>query len=148
MVLTLTCMSSVVAIVGGPITNHYGWRYMFIIYLPFVCVGFLTVFFFVPETQFRRPFQAVASDAIRDLPTAAEIRGDKAAAGSTKEEHESGGELDASTTNSSQHVPKTFTQRLAVYTGTYTDEDLFRLFLAPFITLLNPAVVWVCSQYT
>lgn len=143
MVLTLTCMSSVVAIVGGPITNHYGWKYMFIIYLPFVCVGFLTVFFGVPETQFRRTMQVSASEAIPGLPSAAEVKG---AADVTHEEHKDSGELEASRTNSSsRNPPKTYKQRLSLYTGTYTEEDLFRLLLAPFITLLNPAVIWVGS---
>ncbi|GME23754.1 Major facilitator superfamily [Neofusicoccum parvum] len=41
MVLCLTCMSSLVAIIGGPITSRLGWRYMFIVHLPFAIAGAL-----------------------------------------------------------------------------------------------------------
>ena len=37
---------------------------------------------------------------------------------------------------------KTFKQELAVWTGTYSDDSLFKFLLGPFLTLLNPAACY------
>ncbi|PVH86265.1 MFS general substrate transporter [Cadophora sp. DSE1049] len=133
-VLTLTCLVSLVAIIGGPITEHLGWRYLFIIYLPFSVVGAVAAFFFLPETQYRR-------DVVPES---------KEGSGSAKQEHthvELGAngiivEGDGGTASSSTEKKKTFVQELALFSGVYTETGLFKLFLAPFATLLNPSVVW------
>jgi hypothetical protein len=39
---------------------------------------------------------------------------------------------------------KTFVQSLAIYTGSYTDDNLFKLLAAPFVTLLNSAALYTC----
>ena len=37
---------------------------------------------------------------------------------------------------------KTFWQEMAIYTGTYTNDNIFKFILGPFITLLNPAALY------
>lgn len=140
-------MSSVVSIIGGPITEHLGWRYMFIILLPFTVAGALSIFFLVPETQFRRNYG--------DLGRIPELMSDLTAqgqqAGDVKDcDHESqkDGSLQPtiSVASNSSAQRKSYMQSLAIYTGTYSDSNLFILFLQPFLTLFNPAVIWVRTR--
>lgn len=60
---------------------------------------------------------------------------------------EGGGAPVTRTTSSGQPVPvykkKTFTQNLAIFSGTYSNENLLQLFLAPFAVVLNLAVAWI-----
>ena len=37
---------------------------------------------------------------------------------------------------------KTFVQELAVWTGTYSDDSIFKFLIGPFLTLLNPAACY------
>jgi hypothetical protein len=39
---------------------------------------------------------------------------------------------------------KTLVQSWAIYTGSYTDDNLFKLLAAPFVTLLNSAALYTC----
>ncbi|KAH7390193.1 serine/threonine kinase 16 [Cadophora sp. MPI-SDFR-AT-0126] len=164
-VLTLTCLVSLVAIIGGPITENLGWRYLFIIYLPFSVVGAVAAFFFLPETQYRRESDKIdivpeeRSVSVRngqqagqdDVDTTANLkRESRSGNGSTKLEHthvESKGEkmgegAAITVSSSSTEKKKTFVQELALFSGVYTETGLFKLLLAPFATLLNPSVVW------
>lgn len=134
MVLCLTCMSSLVAIIGGPITSRLGWRYMFIVHLPFAIAGALAVIFLVPETQFRHPngargFYARATDGPSKTNHNGEMKG---------EDIERIEIVDTAST-----TKKPYLQTLAPYSGTFTDESAIKLLVAPLVVLLNPAVFWV-----
>lgn len=133
MVLCLTCMSSLVAIIGGPITSRLGWRYMFIVHLPFAIAGALAVIFLVPETQFRHPngargFYARATDGPSKTNQNGEMKG---------EDIERIEIVDTAST-----TKKPYLQTLAPYSGTFTDESAIKLLVAPLVVLLNPAVFW------
>lgn len=134
MVLCLTCMASLVAIIGGPITSRLGWRYMFIVHLPFAIVGALIVFFLVPETQFRRRdrngrLSTYSPDAYANT---------EKVQGKRSEDVKRIESVDVAT------IPKrSYLQNLAPYNGSFTDESPFKLVIAPLVVLLNPAVFWV-----
>ncbi|OJD32196.1 major facilitator superfamily [Diplodia corticola] len=136
MVLCLTCMSSLVAIIGGPITARLGWRYMFIVHLPFAVAGALAVFFFVPETQFRRrdqdgrlPAHGPGPDAYADT----EQRPDK---------REGNVKCLESVDVAAPRPEKSYLRSLALYNGSFTDESPIKLSIAPLVVLVNPAVFW------
>ncbi|KAH7026872.1 major facilitator superfamily domain-containing protein [Macrophomina phaseolina] len=133
MVLCLTCTSSLVAIIGGPITSRLGWRYMFIIHLPFAIAGALAVIFLVPETQFRHPSQHNhLYDQPKDRAAESNVNGEKNQADIERIES-------AQTANTTK---KTYLQSLAPYSGNFTDESPIKLLVAPLVVLLNPAVFW------
>ncbi|KAB2578001.1 putative MFS-type transporter [Lasiodiplodia theobromae] len=133
MVLCLTCMASLVAIIGGPITSRLGWRYMFIVHLPFAIVGALIVFFLVPETQFRR------RDRNGRLPTYSP----DAYANTEKVQDKRSEDVKRIESLDVATIPKrSYLQNLAPYNGSFTDESPFKLVIAPLVVLLNPAVFW------
>ncbi|KAL1615290.1 hypothetical protein SLS54_009069, partial [Diplodia seriata] len=133
MVLCLTCMSSLVAIIGGPITSRLGWRYMFIVHLPFAIIGALAVFFLVPETQFR----------CRDREGRLPAHSPDAYTGSEQRPYKSEGNVERIESVSVATIPqKSYLQNLALYNGSFTDESPVKLAVAPLAVLLNPAVFW------
>jgi hypothetical protein len=44
-------------------------------------------------------------------------------------------------------VKKTFSQRMAIYSGRFSQENVFKLVLTPFVVCLNPVILWaiVCQ---
>ncbi|KAK0105303.1 hypothetical protein ONS96_004699 [Cadophora gregata f. sp. sojae] len=154
-ILTLTCLVSLVAIIGGPITENLGWRYLFIIYLPFSVVGAIAAFFFLPETQYRRHVETadvVPEEGLVGKVTQEEVvMKEESASGNRsakqKREHSHVGSRrdkrgGGCSKQPSTEKKKTFVQELALFSGVYTETGLFKLFLAPFATLLNPSVLW------
>lgn len=139
-VLTLACMASLVSIIAGVITENIGYKYLFIILLPFNVVGFFGVIFFLPESQFDR--------------TASDI---SACLGDTKIETESHHqEVSNDTSHGERHKDrserqsiqqygpkKTYVQSLAPFSSTYTNKNILLMMLEIFMHLLNPAVIWI-----
>jgi hypothetical protein len=122
-------MSAFVSIVSGPITNNLGWKYMFYIYLPFVVTGTIGVIFWLPETQFRH--------VLPEQPTIQEM----------SEMHMKGKlveHVETSDTTESQpvYMKKSYIQSLAITSGVYPG-SFFKALVAPFVTAVNPAVIWV-----
>jgi MFS family permease len=154
MILTLTCLASVVSIVGGHITQHLGWRYLFVIHLPFVVTGALSIFFLLPETQFKRPpgYMGSLEATMDELTAAAESKRDVHAYDSQNEggnENNTLNDLELSrpvTTGSSAEQKKSYLQELALYTGVYSETSFLKLLMAPIAAVLNPAVAWVSVQ--
>ncbi|KEF63628.1 uncharacterized protein A1O9_01606 [Exophiala aquamarina CBS 119918] len=150
--LTLTCIASLVSIIGGPITANLGWRYLFIIHLPFVVVGAIGIFFFLPETQFIRTSTASTtqqpqigrSSALPDersmgVKLAQTEKIENINNADTKIEP-----VESDTGSSSPTMrKKTYMQELALFSGKYTDESIVKLLFTPLAVLLNPAVIWV-----
>ncbi|KKY15770.1 putative mfs transporter [Phaeomoniella chlamydospora] len=127
-VLTLTCMSAVVSIASGPITNNLGWKYMFYINLPFVIVGAIGVFFWLPETQFRSTLPE--QPTVQEL-SAAHVKG-------IASEH-----VETSEVTESQpiYAKKSYVQSLALTSGVYPG-SFIKALVAPFIMAINPTVIW------
>jgi MFS family permease len=145
--LTLTCVSSLVSIIGGPITANLGWRYMFIIHLPFVVVGAIGIFFFLPETQFNR---GAATQEVGRSPTLVDEFSVGSKVGQAEKVEDVGNtntkvqpaESDAESPSLVMRK-KTYREELALYNGVYTDENIVKLLFTPLAVLLNPAVIWV-----
>ena len=136
-------VSNFSSVICGPITANLGWKYLFYLCIIFIGLQILLLFFFVPETQYRRDqryeIDEIANDRLEDL---AQVEKRHA------EQLENAGleKTETVTTNSSEHRPrakKTFVQELAVFTGTYCDDNLLQLVIAPFAVCMNLAVLWV-----
>ncbi|OQE39382.1 hypothetical protein PENCOP_c007G07340 [Penicillium coprophilum] len=132
LVMTWTCIISLVSILGGVIAEGLGWRYVFIIHLPFTVVGLLSVILFLPETQWK----GTRND--HSLEAAAQA-GDKEM---TKIDH---GHEENVPESSSTEPKETFIQGLAIFSGIHTDVNLLRLIFAPFFVIINPAVIWAIA---
>jgi len=102
----------------------------------------------VPETSYNRDRRYEIDENVNDnleelaaLEQKEQLAGEKRMTGAT---HAEG--LEKINTVSSFVPPppkKTFKQELAVFTGTYSNENLFQLFMAPFAVFANLAVCWV-----
>ncbi|CAK7202830.1 hypothetical protein SEUCBS139899_005557 [Sporothrix eucalyptigena] len=133
MTFTLTCVSNLVSVVSGSITFALGWHYLF--HIMIACVGFqlILLILFVPETNYRRVPSTVASSS-------ASGNGDD---GIEKEGGVIGVE-DVQQVEAVRRIPKkkTFWQEMAVYNGTFSDENLFALIIAPFVVCSNTLALW------
>ena len=111
---------------------------MLIIHLPFVAATWILTFFFIPETQFRRPD---ANSGHVDIP---EHRAD------SKENTEGSEVFEEENVENQQNIhPSTnvakrgYLQNLTILSETYTDISLLKLIAAPFVVLHNQSVIWV-----
>jgi hypothetical protein len=130
------------AIIVGPIAANLGWRYLFHLLIPFAALEVVLLFFFVPETAYNRDRRYDIDELSQDnLPELAAISN-----GHTTAEKGADGIIRVGTTTSSAPVfrpKKTFTQELAIFTGTYSTDNLLQLTLAPFAVCTNLAVLWM-----
>lgn len=121
----LVCGVSGGIIIDGLITINHPWRYIYYVAIALIGSTLLIAFFTFPETSYQRNIE-IYSDG-----TAASY-GEKTVAGSHVEAAEQ------------NPIPKkkTYIQRLRVFSGTYTKESFWRLFIRPFALILLPPVLW------
>jgi hypothetical protein len=133
----LTCVSNLSSVVTGSITLHLTWHYL--LHLMIVAVGFQTIccIFLVPETCYIRDPRFNEHLVVHDADTSntEEIGEPKEASISRIE----GVNMEPVLPPTSK---KTFWQGLAVFTGVYSEESLFKLVFAPFLCCLNLAAFW------
>lgn len=130
----LAGISNFSSVITGTIVNNLGWKYLFYILDAFVALQLILVIFFCPETSYNRERQYDTDEIANvDLEKLAEA------------EHRD--ELEKTATSGSRVTPlpspKSFTQELAVFTGVYTDENLFQLVIGSFGVWTNLAAAWV-----
>ncbi|KAH7082640.1 major facilitator superfamily domain-containing protein [Paraphoma chrysanthemicola] len=126
MSFTLTCVSNLSSVVAGRITNDLGWHYLFHILNACLGLQLILAFLFVPETTYIRDPTMSAALQVTDH-----------------------GEKNVMQPGEVQHIEtvspttkKSFWQNLAIFNGTFTDESLLRLVVAPFVSCLNIAALW------
>lgn len=143
----LGAASNFSAIIVGPIATNLGWRYLFHILIPFVAIECVLLFFFVPETNYirdhRYDIDELSNDNLADL---AAVERRHAGLGGETEKGGSDEMIKVQTTSSSPpalRAKKTFTQELAIFTGTYSTDNLLQLVIAPFAVCANLAVLWM-----
>jgi MFS family permease len=104
-------------------------------------------FLFVPETSYNRDHRfdidELKNDNLEDLAALEyheKLNMAKAGTGATHAEEGVPG-----TTSPEQRVykKKTWVQDMAIFSGTYSSENLLQLFMAPFAVVLNVAVLWI-----
>lgn len=138
----LNSASSLASIICGQVFADLGWLWLFresnsrdeskaILTFPdlfqiFLVIQFVAMFLFCPETTYIRDHRYDTDEATDEkLAELAKV----------EVQHR---EVEASA------VPrkKTFVQSLAVWTGVYSHDSIFKFLLGPFITLLNPAACY------
>ncbi|CAI7633424.1 unnamed protein product [Penicillium bialowiezense] len=131
-------------VVVGKITKTMGWQWSFYFVAIFLGASLPLMFFFVPETAFRRP---------ENLNTDFKRRG---AQGESSESHLSLGASNDGTKELSPGssaavetaipVPEkdSFVKSLRLFNGRKTDESFFKLLLRPFPLFFHPGILWAC----
>ncbi|KAK0845849.1 hypothetical protein LTS16_012508 [Friedmanniomyces endolithicus] len=129
----LNAASSLASIICGQVFQSLGYLWLFHLFQIFCVLQFVLVFLFCPETTYIRD-ERYNTDTILDekYVELAHIEGGKS------EVSEQLGRV--RTTD----VPrkKTFVQELALFSGVYSRDSLFKFLVGPFLTLLNPAACY------
>ncbi|KAL5116025.1 hypothetical protein ACEQ8H_006036 [Pleosporales sp. CAS-2024a] len=145
----LGAASNFSAIIVGPIATHLGWRWLFHILIPFAALEVILLFFFVPETSYRRDHHRYdmnesSQDNLQNVVVALEKSHGKMA--KTGDDDDDMVKIESATTSTLPGLgpkKKTFVQELAIFTGTYSTDNLLQLVVAPFAVCANLAVLWM-----
>ncbi|KAH8796970.1 serine/threonine kinase 16 [Hyaloscypha sp. PMI_1271] len=122
--------SSLASIICGQVFASLGWLWLFHMFQIFLVVQFVLMFLFCPETSYLRDVRYETDLAVNEkLDELAKI----------EERHR---EVEVGMEPANIPPKKTFVQELAVYTGIYTQDNIFKYLLGPFLTLLNPAACY------
>lgn len=133
----LNAASGLASIICGQVFQSLGWLWLFHLFQIFLVIQFLLMVLFVPETTYLRDARYETDvnqdEKLDDLVRIEETKRKQAEAGLTHTQ--SGHEV---------VVPrkKTFVQEMAVFTGVYHHDSVFKDLLGPFLTLLNPAACY------
>jgi len=113
-------------IIDGLITINHQWRMIYYVAIALVGGTLVLAFFTFPETSYIRPVELDAEG----LPV---HYSEKLEPGNPQVETEA------------PVIPKkkTYVQRLKIFSGTYTEESFWKLFIRPFALILLPSVLWV-----
>ncbi|PVI06718.1 MFS general substrate transporter [Periconia macrospinosa] len=140
----LAAASNFSAIIVGPIAGNLGWRYLFHMLIAFTALEVILLILFVPETTYirdhRYDIDELAEDNLEDLAAA-----EKRHAGGKGVETSVDGVARVDTATSvppALRPKKTFIQELAFINGTFSDDNLLQLLIAPFAVCLNVTVLW------
>ena len=137
-------------IVVGKITNSIGWWWTFYLVAIFCAACLPLVYFFCPETAYRREtslnldLAADSADASRMANRMADVvaTGDNNANPDVEKSGASTGETSLGNHGMPEKI--TFRQSLALFNGRKTDESFWKLLLRPFPLFLQPAFLWAC----
>ena len=135
----LAAVSNLSSVVCGVMTDKLGWRYLFHIIQALTIFQAIMQFLFVPETTYNRDrrydLDNTMSDNLKELAEVEERRA----------HHLEKSEGSVTTVESVTPVPakKTFWQELSLWNGSFTDESIVQLFIAPFGVCLNLPVLYI-----
>ena len=136
----LNSASSLASIICGQITSNLGWSWVFHILQIFVVTQFVLMFFFCPESTYIRD-HIYDIDQVQDEKLGQLAETEHRREAGMKGVDENGVTVERTNT---RPIPqkKTFSQTLALFTGTYTTDPLYKLVVGPFVTLLNIGACW------
>lgn len=118
-------------LLDGLITIHLSWRYIYYITSALVGALLLLVFFTFPETTFKRTEHMGTTQAY---------------VGSTDEKSYGMGENEGSLEQGGPRPAKaSYVSSLRIFTGTYTSESFFTIFIRPLVLVLLPPVLWASA---
>ncbi len=113
-------------IIGGYITETYGWRTQFYIIAGFLFLGIILLVLACPEHAYSRPI-SYETDVI---------------AGEARMEGGGNGQGSSSENESMTEKPKSYIQELKPYSKNVSGEKCLVLLARPFVCMLYPAVIW------
>ncbi|KAL2399165.1 hypothetical protein ABEF95_000664 [Exophiala dermatitidis] len=148
----LAGISNLTGVIAGPITSNLGWRWLYYLLVLFGGIQTICQYLFVPETSYNRDHRyeidEIKDDNLQDLAALEyqeKLNSEKSAGTATATHAEDG---NVSRISSREVAPpvyrkKTFVQELAIFSGTYSNENFLALIIAPFAVVLNLAVSWI-----
>jgi MFS family permease len=150
-------------ILVGKITHVMGWWWTFYFVAIFCGVCVPIVFFFCPETAYRRDntlqldMLSTENPAVgkAELPASDPEKSGNSTGRASDGTETNGEAVQANGANGAGHGPvpvgvkqqprqKTFVQSLALFDGRKTDESFWKLLLRPLPLFLQPAFLWAC----
>lgn len=142
--LAIIVSASLANIISGQVYRGLGLKWIFHIYQIFLVILFISMVFLCPEMAYNRDAaretDEVAVEHLEELANYRREQLEKAVTDSEQVENTPSGPIGSTLANaSSRHPKKTFFQEISIYNGTFTSDPLWKLVLAPFLTLLNPA---------
>ncbi len=141
-IFLLAAISNGISIIAGVITERLGWHYNFHIYIPFAALQTIAVILYCPETMYRRKaiYETDTLGSEENLEKLAKI---ESAAHHHHVEGQHGEDLEKTMTSTTQlsvgSIPpkKTWFQQLALYNGTFVDDNIFKMAIASVAIMLN-----------
>ncbi|KGO39067.1 Major facilitator superfamily domain, general substrate transporter [Penicillium expansum] len=137
-------------VVVGKITKSMGWQWSFYFVAIFLGASLPLMFFFVPETAFRRS-DYLNTDFKRSSGHGESMESHVSLSGAstddTKELRSGSNDLNGSSkAEAAITVPEkhSFAQSLKLFDGRKTDESFFKLLLRPFPLFFHPGIFWAC----
>lgn len=133
----LNAASSLASIICGMVFQSLGYLWLFHLFQIFCCIQFVLMFLFCPETTYIRDSR-YDTDTVVDEKLAELVHiEDKVSHARITNSETTGTESQVQS-----YRKKTFVQELAVYTGVYSRDNIFKYLFGPFLTLLNPAACY------
>lgn len=131
-------------VVVGKMAHTMGWEWSFYFVAIFTGAFFPILFFFIPETAYRRDIRfesdtAIGLQAMPQNGTVDSVHSDMEKRDPTSSQ---AGFLPESTSAPPQKVP--YAQTLWLFNGRKSDDSLWKLALRPFPLFLHPSILWAC----
>jgi MFS family permease len=126
----LNAASSLASIICGQVFQSLGWLWLFHLFQIALVVQFVLMFLFCPETTYLRD-PVYDTDVVQDEKIAELVQVEHA-------QKEAALNPD-SETPAPVYKKKSFVQEMAVWTGVYSDDNVAKFLIGPFVALLNPA---------
>lgn len=120
----------------GHIAANLGWQWSFYFVAIFAAASFPLLFFFVPETAYRRAAHLNTDIELETYYPKAEERPGSA------EILRTAGDMTSAVTD--QPARSSHTKTLSPFNGRKTDESFFKILIRPFPLFVHPAIVWAC----
>ncbi|THY71360.1 hypothetical protein D6C95_10271, partial [Aureobasidium pullulans] len=143
----LAGVSNFSSVITGEVVSGLGWKYLFHILIAVIASHLILTFLFCPETTYIRDHRYELDMLVEvDLKELVEVERRHEERASKAGEH-GDAQLEKTYTAAStvRTVPplKSTRQQLAIFTGTYSDENLLQLAVSTFAVFTNAAVAWV-----
>ncbi|KAM5449406.1 hypothetical protein MaudCBS49596_004887 [Microsporum audouinii] len=137
-------------VIAGKMTHTLGWEWTFYFIAIFAGACLPLVFFFVPETAYKRAkhlntdFSGDADRRTARVNASENI--EKDAEVDSADGPTSSGAVAANGDATASQIPKkaTFVESLALFNGRKTDESFWKLLLRPFPLFFHPSIAWAC----
>ncbi|KAJ5040069.1 hypothetical protein NUH16_009869 [Penicillium rubens] len=134
-------------VVVGKITKSMGWQWSFYFVAIFLGASLPLMFFFVPETAFRRS-DYLNTDFKRSGGHGESMESHVSLSGISNDDTKElrPGPNESSKTEAATTVPEkdSFAQSFRLFNGRKTDESFFKLLLRPFPLFFHPGIFWAC----
>lgn len=140
--VSLLVSNFIAPLVAGFILDGQGWTWVIYWCSIFGAVSFIFLFFFMEETNYSRKTIA-ADDVIEDESDSNESSIEQASNNNEKNSHIATTVIDVENGQVTNiYTPKTFWQKMSLFSSTNSAEHLRINFIRPFTMLQFPAVIW------